>query len=151
MARRIWIDRIVERPRTFNKQENPDGTITLIPAPGQIIQEGTPVNATNLNGLEEDLESHKADYEQHANSYVEHGEIASFSRSEIDSNGVFTIIEWQRPSGSRFKMSILSGGTSPKYTTRTVTYYDSDGTTIIATNVYELTYINDDIISEVLQ
>lgn len=51
MSRLVWKDRIVERPRTFNKIENPDGTITLEPAPGQVIQEGTPVNAENLNLL----------------------------------------------------------------------------------------------------
>jgi hypothetical protein len=61
MAKRVWKDRIVARPRTFTIQENQDGTITLIPAPGEIIQEGTPINAANLNGLEEDLESHKAE------------------------------------------------------------------------------------------
>lgn len=55
MAKRIWQDRIVERPRTFKLQNNSDGTVTLIPAPGTIVQEGTPVNATNLNGIEEDI------------------------------------------------------------------------------------------------
>ena len=65
MARRVWKDRAVERPRTYTIQNNPDGTVTLIPAPGQIIEEGTPVNASNLNGLEEDLESHKADDAAH--------------------------------------------------------------------------------------
>lgn len=52
---RVWQDRIVENPRTFTVQNNADGTITLIPAPGQIIQAGTPVNAANLNGIETDL------------------------------------------------------------------------------------------------
>lgn len=55
MAKRIWQDRIVEKPRTFKLQNNSDGTVTLIPAPGTIVQEGTPVNATNLNGIEEDI------------------------------------------------------------------------------------------------
>ena len=40
-------------------KNNPDGTVTLIPAPGTIVEPGTPVNAANLNGLEDDLESHK--------------------------------------------------------------------------------------------
>lgn len=62
MAKRIWKDRVVEKPRTFNINNNPDGTVTLVPAPGTIIQEGTPVNAANLNGLEEDLIAHEADY-----------------------------------------------------------------------------------------
>lgn len=52
---RAWQDRLVEKPRTFTIQNNPDGTITLIPAPGDIIQEGTPVNAAGLNGIEADL------------------------------------------------------------------------------------------------
>ena len=50
-----WQDRIVEKPRTYHVQNNPDGTITLIPAPGTVIQEGTPVNAANLNKLEQGL------------------------------------------------------------------------------------------------
>lgn len=52
---RVWQDRIVEKPRTFTVQNNADGTITLIPAPGTIVQAGTPVNAVNLNGIESDL------------------------------------------------------------------------------------------------
>lgn len=55
MAKRIWQDRIVEKPRTFKLQNNSDGTVTLLPAPGTIVQEGTPVNAANLNGIEEDI------------------------------------------------------------------------------------------------
>lgn len=57
MARIVWEDRIVERPRTFSKIDNPDGTITLIPSPGQVIHEGTPVNAENLNALGNEYDS----------------------------------------------------------------------------------------------
>lgn len=45
-----WVDRKVERPNTFVMQNNSDGTVTLIPAPGTIQQAGTPLNAANLNG-----------------------------------------------------------------------------------------------------
>lgn len=45
-----WVDRKVERPNTFVIQNNSDGTITLIPAPGTISEVGTPLNAENLNG-----------------------------------------------------------------------------------------------------
>jgi len=48
----IWKDRIVTKPRTFTTQNNADSTVTLIPAPGEIIQEGTPCNAANMNFLE---------------------------------------------------------------------------------------------------
>lgn len=50
-----WQDRVVERPRTFDLAENPDGSITLIPKPGTVIQEGTPVNAGNMNKIETKL------------------------------------------------------------------------------------------------
>ena len=56
-----WKDRIVEKPRTYYIQNNPDGTITLIPAPGTVVQEGTPVNAANLNKMEQGLVTHKAE------------------------------------------------------------------------------------------
>lgn len=55
-----WKDRAVERPRTFTIQNNPDGTITLIPAPGVIVEEGTTVNAVNMNKIENGIEvAHK--------------------------------------------------------------------------------------------
>jgi len=43
-------------------QQNPDGTVTLTPAPGTVVQEGTPVNAANLNKIEQGFVSHLADY-----------------------------------------------------------------------------------------
>jgi parallel beta-helix repeat protein len=61
-----WKDRIVEKPRTYHVQNNPDGTITLIPAPGTVVQEGTPVNAANLNKIEQGFVSHLADGASHS-------------------------------------------------------------------------------------
>lgn len=57
---RTWQDRIVEKPRTFNLKNNTDGTVTLTPSPGTVIQEGTPVNAANMNGIENDITSTKS-------------------------------------------------------------------------------------------
>jgi hypothetical protein len=57
----VWKDRVVERPLTFNMVNNPDGTVTLVPAPGVIVESGTPVNAVNLNKLEQGLKTHEAD------------------------------------------------------------------------------------------
>ena len=48
----IWEDRVVEKPNTYRPVENPDGTITLYPIPGQVIKKGTPVSAANLNKIE---------------------------------------------------------------------------------------------------
>jgi hypothetical protein len=71
-------------------------------------------------------------------------------KSGKDSNGIFTIVEYKRADGTLFAKSVLSGGTSPQYTTRTITYYGTDGTTVLKTNTYAITYdIDGDVISEV--
>lgn len=48
----LWKDRVVEKPNTYRSVENPDGTITLYPITGQVIEKGTPVSAANLNKIE---------------------------------------------------------------------------------------------------
>ncbi|MEG0450586.1 MAG: pyocin knob domain-containing protein [Lysinibacillus sp.] len=51
----VWKNREVERPRTFTVQNNPDGTVTLIPAEGVVNEPGTPIMAVNLNKIEDEL------------------------------------------------------------------------------------------------
>ncbi|XZM32249.1 MBL fold metallo-hydrolase [Clostridium perfringens] len=46
-----WKDRRVERENTFTLLHNNDGTITLIPVTGEVYEQGTPLNAVNLNKL----------------------------------------------------------------------------------------------------
>jgi hypothetical protein len=53
----VWKNREVEKPRTFTVTENPDGTITLTPAEGEIIEEGTPIIADNMNNIEDGIEA----------------------------------------------------------------------------------------------
>lgn len=48
-------DHEVERPLTFKVQENIDGTITLIPSPGEIVEEGTDLKAEYFNKMEEGI------------------------------------------------------------------------------------------------
>ncbi|MBU5676758.1 hypothetical protein KQI88_10035 [Alkaliphilus sp. MSJ-5] len=50
-----WQDHIVERPGTFREVQNQDGSVTHIPDEGEILQEGTPVNASKLNHMEEGI------------------------------------------------------------------------------------------------
>ncbi|MCY9513323.1 hypothetical protein [Paenibacillus apiarius] len=50
-----WKNREVERPRTFRQQNNPDGTVTLIPEEGNIIESGTPIIAANMNKIEQGI------------------------------------------------------------------------------------------------
>lgn len=51
-----WKDRVVERPRTFTLENNPDGSVTLRPAEGEIFEPGVPIIAKNMNNIEEKVE-----------------------------------------------------------------------------------------------
>ena len=50
-----WKDHVVERPRTYTEAANSDGSKTFTPAPGEVLQQGTPQSATNFNNLEEGM------------------------------------------------------------------------------------------------
>lgn len=54
--RTIWKNREVEKPRTFTMEDNTDGTITLMPSEGTIIEPGTPIIAANMNNIEDGIE-----------------------------------------------------------------------------------------------
>lgn len=65
-------------------------------------------------------------------------------RTNKDSNGIFTNVSYKRKrNGKLYATSVLSDGTSPKYTKRTETMYAEDGTTVIGTTVYTITYDSD--------
>lgn len=70
-----------------------------------------------------------------------------------DANGINTTIQLKRHDGTLAELSVLSNPDAHgNYLTRTETFYSTDGTTVLATNVYTLGYdANSDLISEVLQ
>lgn len=47
-----WKDHIVEYPNRKRITDNGDGTSNVNPEPGSIIQQGTPMNATNFNNAD---------------------------------------------------------------------------------------------------
>lgn len=61
-------------------------------------------------------------------------------RSNKDSNGVWQTLDYKRTNGTLAVHIQLSGGIAPSYTTRTFTYYASDGTTVLFTDVETITY-----------
>lgn len=62
-------------------------------------------------------------------------------KTNKDANGIYTSVgKYRKSTGTLYQLSVLSGGTSPLYTTRTVTNYAEDGITEIAKNIYTLTY-----------
>lgn len=50
-----WQDHIVEYPNRYRQVQNPDGSITLAKDPGNVVQQGTPLSATNLNKIEQGI------------------------------------------------------------------------------------------------
>jgi len=98
-----------------------------------------------VKGNADDLETHKSDN-------TPHREAVSLERKNKDSEGIWTLLEWKRADGTLFKTSELTGGTSPNYTTRTVKFYDKNGSTLLQTIVYTLSYdVDDELESEVIQ
>ena len=65
-----------------------DGEVsqTLVPAPGTVVQEGTPVNATNLNKLEQGLASHTAEKATEQN----YGHVKVDGETITASNGIIS-------------------------------------------------------------
>ncbi|MCT8978864.1 hypothetical protein N4T77_20000, partial [Clostridium sp. CX1] len=89
-----------------------------------------------------------ADFSNHVNDTVTY----STYKLNIDSNGIATEVDLKRKDGTLILKSVLSGGTSPQYTTRTETYYEQGGTTVTKTVVYNLSYDgNGNMTSEVMQ
>lgn len=54
--RTVWRNHIPLRPRTYTEVTNSDGSRTDTPAPGEIYQQGTPLNEENLNNIESGIE-----------------------------------------------------------------------------------------------
>lgn len=55
-SKQTWLDRVVQYARRFTKSD--DGTyLTLTPSPGTITAEGTPIESTRLNHIEDGIES----------------------------------------------------------------------------------------------
>jgi hypothetical protein len=54
-VKNIWVDQDVERPKTYEVTNNQDGSITLTDSFGLVTELGTPVNAVNMNHIEDGL------------------------------------------------------------------------------------------------
>ena len=65
-----WKDHIVQHPNRYRITDRGDGTVDIVPEQGQVIQQGTPVDAQRLNKIEQgikdahdEIASHKAEFE----------------------------------------------------------------------------------------
>ena len=80
---RTWADRTVERPLTFTMQNNVDGTVTLIPSEGSIINVGTPITADNMNNIEDGISDALAGVAD-INEYTKLGDKAGLAYITLD-------------------------------------------------------------------
>lgn len=55
----VWVDQEVKKERTYELINNSDGTTTIQDPPNNILTFGTPVNAQNLNNIENGIEDHE--------------------------------------------------------------------------------------------
>ncbi|WP_306009336.1 hypothetical protein [Bacillus sp. MMSF_3328] len=66
------------------------------------------------------------------------------AKSSKDANGIYTVVEYRRKTDNTlFARSTLSGGTAPQYTTRTITYYSTNGSTVLKTDSFTINYDSD--------
>lgn len=97
-------------------------------------------NKLNDKADKQELDEHKTEYAKLATD-VDTLKKLKKERSNKDSYGNFTTVTYKRKSdGTIYAKSVLSGGTAPQYTTRTETFYDVDGTTVLATIPYTISY-----------
>ena len=115
------------------------------PVMADTVGDTIPALAANMQIINDAVETHLSDY-------AAHGDILSRYRTDKDAEGIFITIEWKRPDGTLAKKSVLSGGTSPQYEIRTVTYYKTDGIIVKETVIYDQFYdVDGDWTHEVIQ
>lgn len=115
----IWLDQVVQKPRTYTVVNNPDSTITLQDSFGTVTELGTPVNAANLNKIEDklfELDGRTVDLSGLANTNLSNLSLATaltnlgFAGQSLSANGYYKlpnglIMQWgtygNTPSGTQ--------------------------------------------------
>lgn len=86
----VWKSREVEKPRRYNMQNNGDGSRTFNPAPGAIIEPGIPVNAVNMNKIEQAIYNVDAGLTTHAAIFIGHNGYCETTNPLVDNATVYT-------------------------------------------------------------
>ena len=126
-----WIDRVVEFANRYKDQSN--NVLTLTRDAGTITQAGTPVNATNMNKIENKLYDLDLD------------DLTQYKRAviTIDAYGNPIIIYFKRYDTTLFMSRTYSNINSEfRYLTCVEKTYGADGTTLIKTITYTFTYLS---------
>jgi len=146
-TKHVWKDEIVQFPSRYKLKDIGTGavvaTYNLEREVGTVTEASDPITAPKLNNMESAIDE-MDEYIRRNSDYV------STYRLQRDAFGVYKEVEYKTQTGVLLKKTVLSGGTVPFYTTRTVTYYAENGTTPVYTITYTLTYTNNELVSEVM-
>jgi len=90
-----WKDHIVQHPNRFRVIDNGDGTVDILDEHGEILQQGTPVDASRLNKMEKGIKEAHDLIDAHLNDFIlntrgnkiYHVEVVSSSVSETPDAG----------------------------------------------------------------
>lgn len=130
-----WKDRVVEKPRTFTVTNNPDGTITLAPSPGTVVEEGTPVNAVNLNQISQAL----------FDAYYQAPFLETATTELIYDAGNLVRVDESVASVLRRRTALSYSGSD--LSTVNVKIYDEDGATLVEEYTDTLNYSGGNLVS----
>ena len=87
-----WVDRQVERPRTYTEVMNQDGTRTDTPAPGEVSEPGTQISATNLNKMDYGIQDAKVSAEMILNALRQIGwRVEDLEKATVQETGTKTL------------------------------------------------------------
>ena len=117
-TKNTWVDQDVERPRTYEVTNNKDGSITLTDSFGLVQELGTPVNAVNMNHIEdgiEDLDLLKANIDLSNLSNAGQGILdnkANISLSNINNSAKVMMSGMAMPSDKYIDLTLGASGTT---------------------------------------
>jgi hypothetical protein len=106
----IWTNREVERPRTYQFVDNGDGTNTLVPAEGNILSEGTPIVADNMNKIENALENFSLTSEIVEKGQTSNGHYLKFANGNQICWGMMTFNATTGVKGSLYAITLPTKG-----------------------------------------
>lgn len=97
-----WKDHIVEYPNRFRVVDNGDGTVNILDEHGNVIQQGTPVDASRLNKMEKGIKEAHDLIDAHLNEIT--SEMVSIQGTDITSLTTMTVSFSQNRKPKRLKM-----------------------------------------------
>lgn len=114
-----WKNQLVDRPGTYELIENPDGTVTMKPAYQEI--EGTPLDAQNLQRMDDGIEAAHREIESIKASARS---VSDVPLTTVDATQIATFVP---PAAGNYVVYLYLRATVPLTVTAVLTYSDGGG------------------------